>query len=105
MNVLRAALGAAVGSSVRSGQPPPDDPPPPPPGTVNSFSTKLQAFGSTLSGREKSVMNWLMDRAARSAPGFLRGGPSPTLRQALGIAAFGSRAAGAGGNTWMLRFN
>ena len=89
-----AALNGALG--VR-------DPEPPPPATINSFSVKFQNFVGTLSGREKAVVNWLVDRAGRSGGGNLRAG-RPTLSQALGITAFGSRAAG-GGATWLLRFN
>jgi hypothetical protein len=115
MNTLRAALGVVVEGGIRanvgggmvSAGPKHDDPAPPPPETINALASKLQGFGGTLTGNEKGVMNWLIDRASKSQSGprtVTPGGAPPTLRQALGIEAFGSRAAAGGGSTWLLRF-
>lgn len=57
-------------------------------------------------------MNWLLQRAGsnqiRESPrGPLPGtpgGPQPTLSQALGFAAFGSRPGANSPNGWVLRF-
>lgn len=109
INVLKAALGVVVEGGSRANNANlsatvGNDSPPPAPETINALSSKLQTFGGTLSGNEKAVLNWLMDRASRPGSRTSGGAASPTLAEALGIAAFGSRAAG-GGSTWLLRFN
>lgn len=87
---------------------------PPPPGVINVLADKLQGFGKQLSVQERGLMNWLLQRAGTNqiresprqtgpAPGT-PGGPSPTLGQALGTAAFGSRRGINSPNGWVLRF-
>ena len=94
VNSLKSALGVVVQGGIQ-------------PDTINTLAGKLRAFGGSLSNTEKGIMNWLMDRAGRGRtvpqPGTVGGQPL-SLAQALGIAAFGSRAASAGGQTWTLRF-
>lgn len=109
LEVLSAALGVG---DVSMG-PKHDDPKPPPPEAINALAAKLQAFGGQLSVAERGVFDWLLQRAgsktAREAaiggplPGT-PGGQPPSLRQALGIAGFGSRPGANLANGWLLRF-
>jgi len=100
LNSLSASL--AVGTAG------PFDPGPIPPDALNGFAGKLTAFGSHhLTRNEKGIMDWLLDRAGqtsiRESPrSGTPGGKPPTLQQALGIAAFGTRQP-AGGGTWVLK--
>lgn len=107
-------LYAALGAGDTSIGPKHDDPRPPPPGVINVLADKLQGFGKQLSEQERGIMNWLLQRAGSNqiresprgtgpAPGT-PGGPSPTLGQALGTAAFGSRRGINSPNGWVLRF-
>lgn len=107
-------LGAALGVGDVSAGPKHDDPRPPPPDTIKALGTKLQGFGNQLSPKERGIMNWLLQRAGTSeARGAARnagplpgtpGGQPPSLGQALGFAAFGSRPGANIANGWVLRF-
>jgi hypothetical protein len=86
----------------------------PSPDIINALATKLRGFGNQLSPKERGIMNWLFQRAGsneiRESPrqtGPLPGTPGgmqpPTLGQALGTAAFGSRRGINSPNGWVLR--
>lgn len=62
---------------------------------VQSFTIKLQGFGSQLTPAERAGMDWLVQRAASApkTPEGVPGGLPPALHAALGIIVQGGRAA------------